>query len=127
MTRRQSPSNQFSAIPRWPEHERPRERLLEHGAEALSDAELLAILIRTGTRKRTAVDLARTLLAEVETLNTLASRSIEDLRQKLGITKAAAIVAAFELGRRSAASHDVPKQGVHSPEDIARRYIPLMH
>jgi len=126
MMRQQLPSDRFSSIPRWPAHERPRERLLKHGAETLSDAELLAILIRSGTRKRTAVDLARALLADCETLGALASRSIEDLRQRLGTAKAAAVVAAFELGRRSAASHNASNPRVHSPEDIARRYIPLM-
>ena len=52
------------AITDWPEHERPREKLLNKGAEVLSDAELLAIFLRTGTRDFTAVDLARMLLED---------------------------------------------------------------
>ena len=52
------------SIKEWPEGERPREKLLEHGAAALSDAELLAILLRVGTRGMSAVDLARYLLSE---------------------------------------------------------------
>ncbi len=102
-------SDGHSRIPDWPENERPRERLLKHGVEMLSDAELLAILIRTGARKRTAVDLARKILSDFETLERLASRSAADLRQQsrrlgLGLAKAASVVAAFELGRRALAS-----------------------
>lgn len=121
----------FSTIPDWPEAERPRERLLKHGVEALSDAELLAILIRAGTKQRTAVDMARELLTTFETLERLASRSIADLRQQqhqlgLGIAKAATIVAAFELGRRAAVPQGRKKIRIQSPEDIAKRYMPQM-
>ena len=120
-----------SKILDWPESERPRERLLKYGAETLSDAELLAILVRTGARKITAVDLARRLLSDFETLERLASRSAADLRQQLhemglGLAKAATIVAAFELGRRALASHATKKTSIHSPEDIAQRYVPLL-
>lgn len=123
--------NQSSTILDWPEHERPRERLLKHGVEALSNAELLAILIRTGAKNRTAVDLARTLLQTFETLERLASRSAVELHQQqrklgLGVAKATTIVAAFELGRRAAASHATKKIRIHSPDDIAKRYIPLL-
>src|SRR5713101_3989780 len=122
-------SDGHSRIPDWPESERPRERLLKHGVEMLSDAELLAILIRTGARKRTAVDLARKILSDFETLERLASRSAADLRQQsrrlgLGLAKAASVVAAFELGRRALAS-PTTKTPIRSPEDIARQYIPL--
>lgn len=116
-------------ITHWPEAERPRERLLKQGVEALSDAELLAILIRTGVPKKTAVDVARRLLMQHETLERLASRSVADLRHDkgvgLGVAKAATIVAAFELGRRAAAGFMDKKVSVRSPDDIARRYIPL--
>ncbi len=119
-------SEGHSRILDWPESERPRERLLAHGVEMLSDAELLAILIRTGARKRTAVDLARKILSDFETLERLASRSAADLRRLgLGLAKAASVVAAFELGRRALASPSTTKTPVRSPEDIARHYIPL--
>ena len=59
------------SIKEWPEGERPREKLLAHGAAALSDAELLAILLRVGTRGISAVDLARYLLSEFGSLGTL--------------------------------------------------------
>ena len=64
------PSLYHSKITDWPKEERPREKLLTNGAAALSDAELLAILIRTGTGKITAVDLAKTLLKEFRSLET---------------------------------------------------------
>jgi len=120
-----------SRILDWPEGERPRERLLKYGAEALSDAELLAILIRTGARKRTAVDLARKLLTDFENLERLASRSAADLRQQLrelglGLAKASTIVAAFELGRRALSSRAAKKAPIHSPDDIAQRYMPVL-
>ncbi len=61
------------SIKQWPEGERPREKLLERGAAALSDAELLAILLRVGTRGMSAVDLARYLLQEFGSLGRLMS------------------------------------------------------
>jgi len=122
----------FSAITDWPEHERPRERLLKYGADALSDAELLAILLRTGTANHTAVDIARALLEKSESLERLSSRGISDLRHLgknlgVGLAKAATIAAAFEIGRRAAAAHHRRrKERINSPEDIAQRYIPAM-
>lgn len=116
-------------IPRWPKNERPRERLEQRGAEALSEAELLAILIRTGCRNLTAIDLARKLLTACESLPRLASRSVADLRNAgglgIGTAKATSIVAAFELGRRASSSDTTNLDTIRSPEDVARRYIPL--
>ncbi len=116
-------------IPQWPAHERPRERLIKHGVESLTDAELLAILIRTGSRLGTAVDVARKLLAEFETLERLASRTLADMCRisglGLGSAKAATLVAAFELGRRTAVSHQGTRESIRSPEDLAHRYLPL--
>lgn len=128
--RKHSGGEVFPSIPKWPEHERPRERLLRLGGRSLSDAELLAIIIRTGTRQRTAVDLAKRLLTRFQDLSRLSSRSVADLRQQrtevgLGTAKAASIVAAFELGRRAAAQEG-KKIRVRSPEDIARYFIPLL-
>lgn len=127
-TKKREIKKEFSAIPEWPEHERPRERLMKHGVDALSEAELLAILLRTGTRNHTAVDVARLLLSKFESLERLSSRSLAELRHHdrklgLGLAKAATIIAAFELGRR-AASKSTTKDRIHSPEDVARRYSP---
>jgi DNA repair protein RadC len=62
-------------IKRWPKHERPRERLLQHGPQHLTEAELLGILLGKGTKERTAVDVARQLVPQYESLQKLFSRS----------------------------------------------------
>ena len=75
-------------IPDWPEDERPRERMLKHGTDALSEAELLAIVLRTGSGKNSAVDLARHILNKYDGLRGLDGQSIEE-RQASGSTKMA--------------------------------------
>jgi DNA repair protein RadC len=86
----------------WPEGERPREKLLQFGAQALSEAELLAILLRTGTRGLSAVDVARALLAEFGSLRGLLTADRERVCQShgLGPARYAALQAAVELARR---------------------------
>lgn len=86
-----------------PRDERPRERMLMHGAETLSDAELVALFIGSGRRGRNAVDIARDLLAEGG-MPRLARREVNYLTQVpgIGVAKATSIVAAFELARRYA-------------------------
>lgn len=90
-------------IKNWSPEDRPREKLLLKGTSALSDAELIAILISTGTAKMTAVELARLILQHVKNdLNALARLTVKDLTKIKGIgeAKAISIVAALELGRR---------------------------
>ena len=90
------------AISDWPAAERPRERLLAEGARALSDAELLAVLLRTGLRGKSAVDLARELLGQFGTLTRLLDEGSDLARVKgLGKAKSAQFAAAAELARRS--------------------------
>jgi DNA repair protein RadC len=87
----------------WAVEDRPREKLYQKGTSSLSDAELLAILIGSGTRKRSAVDLGRELLSSVNNnLNSLAKLTIADLTKIKGIGNARAITiaAALEIGRR---------------------------
>lgn len=102
-----------------PLHERPRERLLARGPDALTERELLAIVLRNGTHGANAIDLAASLLADYGSLRVLASARPEELAAKAGIgsAKAACIVAAFELGRRSGGD-DNPIV-LRSPEDVA--------
>jgi DNA repair protein RadC len=103
-----------------PAHDRPRERLLTQGAAALSDRELLALVLRSGTRATSALDLASALLAEHRGLNVLASAGPEEIATAVGIgpAKAAGVVAAFELGRRATVR---PMSVVlRGPEDVAR-------
>jgi DNA repair protein RadC len=90
------------AISDWPLAERPRERLLERGAESLTDAELLAVLLRTGVKGKTAVDLARELLEHYRSLAGLLDAGAELARIKgLGAAKRAQFAAAIEIARRS--------------------------
>lgn len=87
----------------WAEADRPREKMMLKGRNALSDAELLAILIGTGSGHKSAVDLGRELLANVEgDLNRLSKLSVQQLCQVKGIgtSKAVSLLAAIELGRR---------------------------
>ena len=90
------------AITDWPTDERPREKLLKRGASALSDAELLAIFLRTGVKGKTAVDLARELLLEFGGLRPLLSADHQRFCQShgLGTAKYAQLQAVLEMGRR---------------------------
>ncbi len=104
-----------------PEHERPRERLEELGPAALSNSELIAILLRTGTSKQTAVELAGSLLSEFGSLAKLSSAGVAELENVNGIgrAKACQISAAFELGRRAATNRDGRKPVIDSPDKLA--------
>ena len=110
--------------------DRPREKMLEKGPSSLSNAELLAIMIRTGTGKMNVVDVARTLLHTAEgRLNAIADMPMEKLCSISGIgrSKAVTIAAAFELGRRSAAEKIVQDRvPVTSPKDVFRMMLPFM-
>ncbi|HLQ99325.1 MAG TPA: DNA repair protein RadC [Sphingobacterium sp.] len=91
------------AIRNWAEADRPREKLIQQGRRVLSDAELIAILLGSGSAKESAVDLAQRLLADVSNdLHRLSNLEIEDLSEYNGIgpAKAVKIIAALELGRR---------------------------
>lgn len=93
---------EHSSIKSWPEGERPRERLMKHGAESLSDAQLLAILLRTGDRDKSAVTMGLALLEMYKTLSNVDAASFRELAEMkgLGPAKIAQLKAAFELGRR---------------------------
>lgn len=110
--------------------ERPREKMLARGADALTNAELLAILLRTGAGGRNVVDVARELLkASGERLGNVASLSVERLKQVNGIGpgKAVSIVAAFELGRRLALeSGQEMCVRLDSPSKVYRIMLPLL-
>lgn len=110
--------------------ERPREKMLARGADALTNAELLAILLRTGTGGRNVVDVARELLKSCdERLGEMASLSVERLRQVDGIGpgKAVTIMAAIELGRRLASESGMELAvRLDSPAKVYRIMLPLM-
>ena len=94
-----------SGIKNWPEDDRPREKLLKKGAGALSNSELLAILLRTGTRGTSALDLARKVLKKFGTFRNMTHTDSRDWKglKGLGGAKIAHIQAALEIGRRYAA------------------------
>jgi DNA repair protein RadC len=112
----------------WPEAERPREKLLRSGAQALSDAELLALLIGSGCGGATAVDMGKDLISTRGGLAALASRNARELSRMKGIgsARAARVLAAFEIGRRTEGGRPEDRNKVHSPEDVVRWYGPLL-
>ena len=110
-------------IKQWAKDDRPREKLLLKGPQALSDSELLAILIGMGTKKRSALDLAREILnLGKNSLPELGKRSVKELMKVKGIgeAKAISIVAALEIGRRRQASSSMEKSFVSSSSDVAQ-------
>ncbi len=126
------PSVQYvQRIKDWPEDERPRERLLHHGEHTLSDAQLLAIILRTGDHASgaTALDLARRVLATFEgDLGAVSAATVTELCAVPGIgpAKACEIKAAFEIGRRLLARQDGPLVQFRSSKDVANYYMPLL-
>lgn len=108
----------------WPQTERPRERLLEQGAGSLSDAELLAILLRTGSRGRSALDLARGLIAHFDGLRGLLDSPLEEVCRYpgLGPAKFAQMHAALELARRHLRESMTRGEALTSPQ-ATRNYL----
>ncbi|RFS14269.1 RadC family protein [Emticicia sp. C21] len=113
----------------WAEEDRPREKLMLKGRAALSDAELIAILIGSGTRELSAVDLSKLILHSVgNNLNELARLSINDLMKFKGVgdAKAISIAAALELGRRRKESEVVKKAKITSSGDAYQAMRPYL-
>ncbi|MDT3736273.1 MAG: DNA repair protein RadC [Denitratisoma sp.] len=108
------------AITDWPESERPRERLLRHGAGALSDAELLAIFLRVGVKGASAVDLARTLLGHFGSLNRLFAASAQEFSTipGMGSAKYAQLQAVLELARRALREEIAAGDALSSPRAV---------
>ena len=111
-----------------PPSERPRERLYWQGPSALADAELLALQLGSGTRGRTAVDVAREMLATYGSLAEVAAREAVELAQQRGVgpAKAARLVAAFELTRRLRARTPGRRTILSTPGEVYAAFGPLM-
>lgn len=108
-------------IKNWAEGDRPREKLLQKGKTALSDAELLAILIGSGSRNESAVDLCRKILSETgDSLSELGKLTVDQLLQYKGIgeAKAVSIAAAMELGRRRRSEEALEKKKISSSASV---------
>ena len=114
------------AITDWPANERPREKLIERGAEALSDAELLAIFLRVGVTGKSAVDLARDLLTTFGSLNGIFAANADALTQVHGIgsSKYVQLQAIFEMSRRALNEQMQVKSVLSSPQKV-RDYLCL--
>jgi DNA repair protein RadC len=105
----------------WAEDDRPREKLLKKGLSSLSDAELIAILIGSGNKNESAVDVAKRILLSVENnLNLLGKLTIEDMKKIKGIgeVKAISIIAALEIGRRRKMSEIIHKEKITCSRDV---------
>ncbi len=121
-------NNHFS-IKNWNEDDRPREKMLQKGRIALSDAELIAILIGSGSRNESAVALSQRILASANNnLSELGKRSIADLMQFKGIgeAKAITIVAAMELGRRRRGGEALERRKITSSNSVFEYFQPLI-
>ena len=116
-------------ITQWAEEDRPREKMMMHGASALSNAELLAILIGSGNAEESAVELMRKILNDYHNnLNELGKASIEELCRYKGIgsAKAISILAASELGKRRKEETIKERITILSSKDVYECFYPLM-
>lgn len=107
--------------------ERPRERLIKNGASALSDSELLAIILRTGSKQENVINLSQRILKEYN-IKQLSQANLKQLMRIHGIkeSKAAQITACFEIARRLESFKEGEKQKISSPEDVYRLIYPKM-
>lgn len=122
-------NNQAQSITQWAEEDRPREKMLLKGLSALSEAELIAILISSGSRGESAVALAQRILASVDNnLHELGKRSLKDLQRFKGVgeAKAVSIAAALELGRRRQLSDLRQRPRVSSSRDAFNAIAALL-
>ncbi len=108
------------AITDWPEDERPREKLLARGAQALSDAELLAIFLRVGVRGQSAVDLARSLIGRFGSITRLCNAAAGEFAAVpgMGLAKYAQLQAVMELARRALGERMASQDVFDSPETV---------
>ena len=123
------PENSFFPITNWSEDDKPREKLMLKGKSVLSDAELIAILIGSGSRNESAVDLSKRILGSVNNnLNALGKLSITQLMNFKGIgeAKAISIIAALELGRRRRAEDTVELTKITSSKIIFEIMQPII-
>jgi DNA repair protein RadC len=114
----------------WPASDRPREKFYEKGSYGLTDTELLAIVIGQGVRNRTALDLAKEVVAKFGSLKRLSQKSVGEIEQLnirgLGRARIISILAALEAGRRSLSNKSEKKHRFKNPEDIYKYYHPMI-
>ncbi|MBU2439635.1 DNA repair protein RadC [bacterium] len=112
----------------WPDEERPRERLVKHGVDYLTDAELLGIILVKGYQGKTSVEVAKDLLSETKSLRKLDSLSYPEMSsvKGIGLAKFAQIKAALEIGKRLLRETNLPKKKIHNAADLVNYYSPCM-
>ncbi len=118
-----------TTIKEWSEEDKPREKLLLKGISALTDVELIAILLRSGNNNMNAVDLARKIMKDnSSSLYNLGKLSINDLMKYKGVgqAKAVSIVAALELGKRRSYSDTIKQEAINSPDDVFNYIYPII-
>jgi DNA repair protein RadC len=115
-------------IREWSEEDRPREKLIKYGEHTLSTAELLAILIRTGTHGKSAVDIGREILHRFKTLRVMGDIEISEFKEVPGLknAKIAQIKAALELGRRMMSEEKALDKPITNSADVANYLLPIM-
>ncbi len=121
--------NEFVSIKNWLEDDKPREKMMQRGSAALTDAELLTILIASGTKDRSALDLAKDILALAHNnLRELGRLSLKELQQVKGIGEARAITisAAMELGRRRQLAEGLERVTIRSSRDAVEIVMPQL-
>ena len=122
-------NNTYTSIKHWAEEDRPREKLMAKGAEALTNAELLAILIGGGTTKKSAVELMQEVLHDCgDTLRGLNHMTLQDLMRFNGIgeAKALTIIAAAEIGKRRIMEDSREIQQFRSSADVLKYMTPII-
>lgn len=118
-------NGQKKSIKDWRSDERPRERLATNGAKSLTDAELLAIIIRSGSANNSALDIARNMLEKHGSLTHLATCDFSEFKhfKGLGSAKAVTLAAVFEISKRVEAEPFSERTIIRSPEDVANFFI----
>lgn len=116
------------SIKKWPKNERPRERLFKYGEHTLTNAELLAILFRTGVKGSNAVDLGRQVMGRFKTFRNMSHTNVSEMRSVngLGDTKIAQLRASFEIARRFMSESKTASGTIKSPKDAVGIFMPRL-
>ncbi len=117
-----------SGIKKWPKNERPRERLFKYGEHTLTNAELLAILFRTGVKGMSAVDLGHQVMERFKTFRNMSHTDISKMRNFKGIgdAKIAQLRVSFEIGRRFMSEPKKTSKAIKSPKDAVELFMPRL-
>jgi DNA repair protein RadC len=119
---------QKQSIKKWPKDERPRERLFKYGEHTLTNAELLAILFRTGVKGSSAVDLGRQVMERFKTFRNMSHTDVSEMRSVngLGDTKIAQLRASFEIAKRFMSESKAASGAIKSPKDAVGIFMPRL-